>query len=76
VVANVCRLTMIVVASETFGPTAGNNVHSSEWISLVPYVPAFIGVVLAARWLRGGRKSRTKPPAAGPVLIAGADQKS
>lgn len=81
VVANVCRLTMIVVASETFGPAAGNYVHSSDWISLVPYVPAFIGVLLAARWLRGGRKSRVNPPAgdppaANPVFIAGAEQKS
>jgi exosortase len=76
VVANVCRLTMIVVASEAFNPKAGHDVHSSEWISLVPYVPAFLGVVLAARWLRGGRKSTPKPQAAEPVLIAAAEQKS
>ncbi|MEY2409293.1 MAG: hypothetical protein QOF48_1963 [Verrucomicrobiota bacterium] len=76
VVANVCRLTMIVVASEAFGPSAGHFVHSNGWISLLPYIPAFIGVALAARWLRGGRKVPTQPPADGLILIGGAEQKS
>jgi len=76
VTANVCRLTMIVLAAETFGRSAGEYVHNSFWVSLVPYVPAFGGIGLVAYWLRENRKrgARTAEPA--PLLAAKAESKS
>jgi exosortase len=76
VVANVCRLTMIVITAETYGQAAGHRMHDNQWLSLIPYIPAFLGVGLAARWLREDRKSASKPVPAEQVLIAGAEQKS
>jgi exosortase len=52
VVGNVVRLTMIIVASEAFGEAAGHYVHASNWLSLLPYVPALGGVFLLGAWLR------------------------
>jgi len=42
---------LIVLAGELFGQKAGNYVHESAWFSLLPYVPAIIGLILLARWL-------------------------
>ena len=52
VVANVFRLTMIIVASEIGGQELGEQVHNNSWLSLVPYIPAVGGVVLLGWWLR------------------------
>ena len=49
VVANVARLSSIIVASESFGSKAGQWVHNSDWISLLPYVPAIAGMFLLGR---------------------------
>jgi exosortase len=73
VVANVFRLTLIVLAAEAFGQGAGNYVHESSWFSLAPYIPS-IGGMLALGWLlredRGARKKVS------PILLSGAEQKS
>jgi exosortase len=53
IVSNVIRLMMIVLAAELFGKDAGNYVHESSWLSLLPYIPAVAGLVLLARWLGG-----------------------
>lgn len=48
VAGNVLRLLLIIVAAQWFGgQSAGESVHDSTWISLLPYVPA----VLALFWL-------------------------
>ena len=65
VAANVLRLTSIIVASEVFSPSAGRFVHENEWISLVPYVPAVIGMLFLGHWLREDRLSRRTPAPAG-----------
>jgi exosortase len=52
VAANVLRLVSIIVASETFTPAAGHYVHESSWISMLPYLPAIIGVFVLGHWLR------------------------
>jgi exosortase len=54
--ANVVRLTSIIIAAEAFGQQAGAYVHGSWWMSLVPYVPAFLGLGLLGSWLK------EKPP--------------
>src|SRR6266511_2764157 len=51
VLGNVVRLSTIIVAAETFGQSAGNYVHQSNVFSLLPYVPAILGLILLGRWL-------------------------
>jgi exosortase len=55
VVANVFRLTLIIVAAEAFGQKAGNFVHENSLFSLAPYVPAIGGMLLLGWWLREDR---------------------
>ncbi len=71
VAANVFRLTTIIIAAEAFGQAAGNNVHASTWLSLLPYVPAIAGLLLVSRWLR-----ETKAPrrAGGPSPLSATEQ--
>jgi exosortase len=69
VIANVFRLTTIIVASEAFGgQKAGNYVHASSWMSLLPYIPAIFGVLLLGHWLR---EDRNKKRSAGPQVLPG-----
>jgi exosortase len=53
---NVMRMLLIVLASElggrTHGQDWGNFVHENLFFSLVPYVPAFAGLMLLGHWLR------------------------
>jgi len=46
VLSNVVRLSSIIVAAEAFGQKAGDWVHASSWLSLLPYVPAIGGMLL------------------------------
>ncbi|MBN2507008.1 MAG: exosortase/archaeosortase family protein [Verrucomicrobia bacterium] len=55
VAANVMRLTSIILAAETFGAAAGNYVHQSAWMSLMPYIPALLGIVVLGWWMREAR---------------------
>jgi exosortase len=52
VVGNALRLLMVVVSAELFGQSGGNYVHENFFFSLIPYVPAILGVILLAHWLR------------------------
>ena len=52
VLGNVVRLSLIIVAAEAFGQSAGNYVHGSFWFSLLPYLPALVSLALLAHWLR------------------------
>ena len=61
--ANVLRLTSIIVASEVFDPAAGRFIHESSWISLLPYVPAIIGMLALGHWLR---ENKRRSPSAEP----------
>jgi exosortase len=73
VVANVFRLTLIVLAAEAFGQDAGNYVHENSWFSLAPYVPSIGGMLLLGWWLREDRKDGKNDL---PVLLTGVEQKS
>lgn len=59
VAANVFRLTVIIVAAEAFGQQAGNWVHQSDWFSLVPYLPAIVGIIWLGHWLREDKQPRS-----------------
>ena len=61
VVANVARLSSIIVASEAFGPKAGQWVHNSDWVSLAPYIPAIGGMFLLGHLI--SRPWRQRDPA-------------
>jgi exosortase len=54
VLANLVRMLCIIMAAEYGGQSAGNYVHEGGplgIISLLPYVPAILGLLLAGRWL-------------------------
>ena len=61
VCANVFRLSTIVIAAEAFGHEAGNYVHESSWLSLLPYVPAILGILLLGKVM-----SEDKPTSSAP----------
>jgi len=70
VLANVVRLTMVIVASEMGGQERGEWVHNNEWLSLLPYLPAVGGLFLLGWWLRerdGEDDSTARPRVAQPA---------
>lgn len=66
VIGNTLRLMLIVLAGEFFGQEAGSYVHDSTWFSLLPYVPAILGLILLGRWLE--RRTAATAPVAGTAL--------
>ncbi len=52
IAGNILRLMTIIVAAEVFGQEAGNWVHDNTYFSLLPYVPAFLGLGAIGSWLR------------------------
>jgi exosortase len=64
VVGNVVRLATIVAAGEWWGQKAGNKVHDDALISMLPYIPAIIGVMYIGRFLE--KVDAPKPPADAP----------
>ena len=73
VAANVFRLTLIVLAAEAFGQSAGNYVHESSVFGLVPYIPSIGGMLLLGWWISEDRKARRSAEA---TVIDGVAQKS
>jgi len=51
VLGNVVRLGTIVAAGELKGQNAGNYVHESAFFSMLPYIPAFMGMMYIGQWL-------------------------
>ncbi len=62
VIGNTLRLSTIVAAGEWRGQSAGNFVHDNGFISMLPYIPAIIGVMLIGRFLE--KTEPTTAPAA------------
>lgn len=52
IAGNVFRLLCIVVAAEAFGQETGSYVHDNFVLSLLPYIPAIVGLLLLGKWLR------------------------
>lgn len=61
VIGNFLRLMCIIVAGEFGGQSAGSFVHENTFFSLVPYVPAILGLFWAGRQME--RREAAKPPA-------------
>lgn len=51
VLGNLLRMLCIIIAAALGGQGAGNYVHESTVISLVPYVPAIFGLLWIGRWM-------------------------
>ena len=49
VLGNLARMLFIIMAAELGGQEAGNYIHESSLFSLVPYVPAIIGLLAVGR---------------------------
>jgi exosortase len=68
IVGNVARLMMIVITADLFGQSSANWVHDNAIFSILPYVPAIIGLILLARWLQKSEpESPILPAEAKPV---------
>jgi exosortase len=51
ILGNLLRMLVIIVAAVMGGQEWGNYVHESTLISLVPYLPVFVGLLFIGRWL-------------------------
>ena len=67
VAGNVLRLTLIILAAEMVetakpgdGQAAGNFVHDNGILSLLPYIPAFIGVFILGRIIKEDDQPETE----------------
>ncbi|MSU59321.1 MAG: exosortase/archaeosortase family protein [Pedosphaera sp.] len=72
VIGNTFRMMVIVLAAEFGGQSAGNRAHESAFWSLLPYVPAIIGLMLLGRWLEKlqDRKAKKSSETSGEVKPA------
>ncbi|HXD00629.1 MAG TPA: exosortase/archaeosortase family protein [Verrucomicrobiae bacterium] len=64
---NTARMMGILIAAEYGGQQTGNFVHENIFFSLLPYVPAFIGLMALGHWLR--ERPAPPPQAAAPATI-------
>ena len=60
VLGNFIRLMCVIIAAEIGGQSAGNFVHENSICSLIPYIPAFAGLLLVGWWLEKKSKPETK----------------
>ena len=51
ILGNLLRLLMVIFTAEVAGQEWGNRVHDNFFTSLMPYVPAFLGLFLVGNWL-------------------------
>ena len=63
VLGNLLRMLLIIIAAVMGGQEWGNYVHESTLISLVPYLPAFLGLL----WIGRGLEKRPEPPDTNPT---------
>lgn len=75
VLGNTVRLLVIVFVAEGWGQKAGNEAHDNAFYSMLPYIPAIMGLMLLGRWLEriqdraaSSPKSPSQSVEAAPVL--------
>jgi exosortase len=61
ILGNFTRLMCVIFAAEIGGQSMGNFVHNNWFFSLVPYIPAIAGLLLAGRWLENKEESKAEP---------------
>ena len=62
VLGNVSRLLLIVTVSEAFGQKTGQLVHDNSYLSLIPYIPPIIGIVVLGHFLQEDRPEQITQP--------------
>jgi len=73
VIGNLLRMLSIVIAAEIGGQNWGSYVHESTFFSLVPYIPAFFGLLWLERVLDDRPRSK---PGEGSGTGTGTDAKA
>jgi len=63
VLGNLLRMFCIIVAAEMGGQKWGDFIHENWFFSIVPYLPAIIGLLVIGRWMEKweARKQRERP---------------
>lgn len=77
VLGNLLRMLTIVIAAEIGGQELGNAAHEGGplgLVSLMPYVPAFFGLVYLERWLH--RLPDAAPPRSRPTAVTPSDDQT
>ncbi len=64
---NVIRLLCIVISASIWGRSTGDYVHESGFFSMIPYIPAILGVIYLGRWLAERRSEPALPAQPAPV---------
>lgn len=64
IIGNVIRLMCIVISASIWGQRTGNFVHENFLFSLIPYVPALLGVIWLGGWLGEKRHAPPSTPTA------------
>lgn len=59
ILGNLLRLLMVIFVAEMGGQKWGDRVHDNFFTSLMPYIPAFIGLLLVGYWLEK-REAKSK----------------
>jgi exosortase/archaeosortase family protein len=67
VLGNVIRLLCIVISAEIWGRSTGDYVHENAFFSLIPYIPALLGVMFLGRWLGESTAEPPAPPQPAPI---------
>lgn len=63
ILGNLLRMLFIIMAADFGGQKWGNYIHESPVFSLVPYIPAIVGLLLIGRWLENRELKLKKPRA-------------
>lgn len=63
VLGNLLRLLMVIIAAVIGGQKWGDTVHDNLITSLMPYVPAFIGLLLIGNWIENCERKAPEAPA-------------
>jgi exosortase len=61
VLGNLIRMMFIIVAASLFGQKTGDWVHENGFISLIPYVPAILGLLWVGSLLEKRQKKTVSP---------------
>jgi exosortase len=77
VLGNLLRMLVIVIAAEIGGQEWGGYVHENAYFSLMPYIPAILGLFIMGRWLGEDEpKSKTTTPGSGNSTSVGESSNS
>ncbi|HYG22781.1 MAG TPA: exosortase/archaeosortase family protein [Verrucomicrobiae bacterium] len=62
VIGNLVRMLFIILAAAIFGQKGGDYVHDDALFSLVPYIPAILGLLWVGGWLEKHERKKAERP--------------